>query len=65
MTADDFMRFAKDLRERAGLKVILELALDRQGLQTLQINGVDFFFNADGSGYDGWGADVGRSDHRL
>lgn len=55
MMADDLQRFAVDLRTHTG--VAIELALDPKpnGLHILKINGVDFFFHADGSGYDGWG----------
>lgn len=55
MTADDLTRFAEDLRLIAGIKTELELDRDPRGLHVLRINGVDFFFHADGSGYDGWG----------
>ena len=58
MSPDDFERFVADLRAYAGLQVELELDADPEGLHVLRINGVDFFFNADGSGYDGWGMPV-------
>jgi hypothetical protein len=55
MNANDLDRFAEDLRQLAGLKVELRINLEPDGLHTIRINGVDFFFRADGSGYDGWG----------
>ena len=59
MKAEDFKRFAEDLRTHAGLDVTLQLDADPEGLHVLRIKKVDFFFHADGSGYDGWGMSVG------
>ncbi|OQZ06788.1 MAG: hypothetical protein B6D36_03225 [Planctomycetes bacterium UTPLA1] len=55
MNANDLDRFAEDLRQLAGLKVEFRISSEPDGLHTIRINGVDFFFRADGSGYDGWG----------
>lgn len=55
MKANDFQRFADDLRWLTGVSVELRISSAPDGLHTLQINGADFFFNADGSGYNGWG----------
>ena len=55
MTADDLNRFAEDLRVQLGLSTDVHIDAKPEGLHVLRINGVDFFFNADGSGYDGWG----------
>ncbi len=48
-------RFAEDLKEHAGLATKLDLSEDDDGLHAIQIKGVDFYFNANGTGYDGWG----------
>lgn len=55
MNANDIERFANDLRNLAGLDVELRISSEPDGLHTIRINGVDFFFRAEGSGYDGWG----------
>lgn len=55
MNANDIERFANDLRNLAGLDVELRISSELEGLHAVRINGVDFFFRADGSGYDGWG----------
>ena len=55
MSPDELRRFASDLREIAGLDVALEVDLKPTGLHVLRIACVDFFFHADGTGYDGWG----------
>jgi len=55
MKMDDLERFAEDLRHHVGLAVEFLLDSNPDGLHVLRINGVDFFFRADGSGYDGWG----------
>lgn len=55
MKADDLQRFADDLRRLTGLSVELRIDTESDGLHTLRISGVDFFFRADGTGYDGWG----------
>lgn len=55
MKAEDLQRFANDLRRLAGVTVELRIATEPEGLHTLRVNGADFFFRADGSGYDGWG----------
>ena len=55
MNADDLRQFAEDLQRHAGVSVELHIDPDPEGLHILRINGVDFYFCADGSGYDGWG----------
>lgn len=55
MKQDDLKRFADDLGEHTGHNVCLELDPALDGLHVLTIDGVDFYFYADGSGYDGWG----------
>jgi len=55
MTVDHFQRFADDLRALLGLAVEFQPDSDPQGLHILHINGVDFHFYANGTGYDGWG----------
>lgn len=55
MNKDDLIRFADDLRDHTGLYVHLELDPTPDGLHVLTIDRADFYFYADGSGYDGWG----------
>ena len=55
MKSDDFERLAEDLRRYANVTVEFLPDSDPEGLHILRINHVDYFFNADGSGYDGWG----------
>lgn len=55
MNKDDLIRFADDLRDHTGHDVRLELDPALDGLHVLTIAGADFYFYADGSGYDGWG----------
>jgi hypothetical protein len=62
MKRDDLERFAEDLRQHAGLIVELLPDADPEGLHILRIKHVDFFFYADGSGYDGWGMQIGSPD---
>lgn len=58
MKTEELKRFAEDLRQHTGLSVALELDDQPDGLHILTLNGVDFFFHADGSGYDGWGKPI-------
>jgi hypothetical protein len=58
VNTEDFERLAEDLRRHAGLAVEFLPDSDPEGLHILRINHVDFFFNADGSGYDGWGKQI-------
>ena len=58
MTADDWRRFASDLQAHAGVSAAFQPDSDPDGLHVLRINGTEFFLNADGSGYDGWGCHV-------
>lgn len=55
MSPDDLQRFAEDLGDIGGLTVNVELATKPESLHLLQINAVDYYFRADGTGYDGWG----------
>ncbi len=55
-------RFAEDLRDHAGMEAVFEADESANGLHTLTISRVDFYFGADGSGYDGWGRYVGGND---
>ena len=54
MTAEDLQRFAEDLHLLTSLTVEVSISSEPDGLHTLRINGADFFFHADGTGYDGW-----------
>ncbi len=58
MKADHLKRFADDLREHTGLNVELEIDPKPDGLHVLSVDGADFYFYTDGSGYDGWGRAV-------
>lgn len=53
--ASDLERFAEDLAQHAGVQTSFEPTEDADGLHVLTINNVEYFFNADGGGYDGWG----------
>ena len=55
MKADDLKRFDEDLRSHAAVAAEAYPDPKPDGLHVLQINNIDFFFYADGSGYDGWG----------
>lgn len=48
-------RFAEDLQRLTDIETKVDLASTADGLHVLQVKGVDFYFYADGSGYDGWG----------
>lgn len=62
MSPDDLQRFAEDMADIGGLKVAVELATKPDSLHILQINGIEYFFRADGSGYDGWGMSLAEDD---
>lgn len=51
----DLHRFSRDLAKLTGITTKLEVDPSRDGLHVLEINGVDFYFSANGHGYDGWG----------
>ena len=55
MKAEDLERFAEDLNTFAHIETTVEPDPNPDGLHVLRIKKVDFFFHADGSGYDGWG----------
>lgn len=55
MKSDHLVRFAADLRVHAHVDATVDLNPDPADLHVLKIKGVDFYFRADGSGYDGWG----------
>ena len=63
MNQDDLTRFADDLRDHVGLEVDFAPDPNPDGLHVLTINGADFYFNADGSGYDGWGQGASKGGH--
>ena len=58
MNTESLERFAEDLRSHTGLSAEFLPDADPQGLHILRIEGVDFFFYANGSGYDGWGMQI-------
>lgn len=53
--ARDLTRFAADLHEHTGLAATVKSGRTSDDLHVLTINSVDFYFYADGVGYDGWG----------
>ena len=53
--AAELEKFASDLGSLPDLSVSFERDKSPDGLHVLKINGVDFYFYADGAGYDGWG----------
>ncbi len=57
-TGKDLKRFASDLEERVEVKARVSLCSRDDGMHVLQIDDVDFYFNANGTGYDGWGRTV-------
>lgn len=63
-TGKDLERFARDLEEHTDLATKIELSPSDDGLHVLQIGGVDFYFNANGTGYDGWGRALGSGENR-
>ena len=56
--ATELEKFASDLGSLPNMSVSFERDKSPEGLHTLSINGVDFYFCADGSGYDGWGKQI-------
>jgi len=48
-------RFADDLQYYTNLKTSVDLTDDVDLMHVVQIQGVDFYFYANGTGYDGWG----------
>lgn len=54
----DLHRFARDLQWQTGIEARITPSPDREGLHVLTIDNVDFYFSADGHGYDGWGRAV-------
>ncbi len=54
----DLERFAAGLREIANVKATVDLSPHPGGQHVLQVEGVDYYFNANGTGYDGWGRAV-------
>ena len=51
-------RFADDLGYHTNLKTTVNLSRDADSLHVIQIQGVDFYFYANGTGYDGWGRGI-------
>lgn len=56
--ASELEKFASDLGGLANMSVTFERDNSPDGLHVLSINGVDFYFYADGAGYDGWGKQI-------
>lgn len=56
--ASELEKFASDLGSLPDLSVSFEQDKSPDGLHVLTINGVDFYFYADGAGYDGWGKQI-------
>lgn len=56
--AAELEKFACDLGSLPDLSVSIERDKSPDGLHVLNINGVDFYFYADGAGYDGWGKEI-------
>jgi hypothetical protein len=65
MKSDDLVRFATDLRTLIHGDAVVGLSPHPTGLNVLHIAGVDFFFRADGSGYDGWGMALSKKGVNL
>ena len=51
----DLRHFAEDLGRYSGVEAQLTEDTSADGLHVLTINGVDYYFQADTGGYDGWG----------
>ncbi len=56
--------FADALGSLPKMSVTFEREESPDGLHVLSINGVDYYFNADGSGYDGWGRAIPQDPDR-
>lgn len=56
--ATELEAFASDLGSLLKMPVSFERDKSPDGLHVLTIDGVDFYFCADGGGYDGWGKRV-------
>ena len=56
--ATELESFASDLGSLPNVSVSFERDKSPDGLHTLSINGVDFYFYADGAGYDGWSKQI-------
>ncbi len=56
--ASELEKFASDLGSLPKMSVSFERDKSPDGLHVLNINGVDFYFYADGAGYDGWGKQI-------
>ncbi len=48
-------RFAADLERLTDIDTKVELASNDDSLHVLRVKDVEFYFYADGTGYDGWG----------
>jgi len=55
VVVSDLRRFTDDLNEYSGIEATLAFDSDPNGLHTLTIDKVDYFFRADNGMYDGWG----------
>ncbi len=58
--AADLERFVEDLNDHASVNAVFQPDESAEGLHVVTINKVDYFFNADGGGYDGWGRCIGE-----
>lgn len=47
--------FTDDLKQYSGIEAILVESPSSDGLHVLNIDKVDYYFQADNGGYDGWG----------
>ena len=56
--ASELEKFASDLGSLPKMSVSFERDESPDGLHVLSINEVDFYFYADGAGYDGWGKQI-------
>ena len=59
-TAADLERFVEDLNGHAGVKVVFQPDESVEGLHVVTINRVDYYFNSNDGGYDGWGRQFGE-----
>lgn len=47
--------FAADLKHHSGIEAKLDESPSSDGLHVLKINNVDYYFQSNNGGYDGWG----------
>lgn len=63
-SGNDLGRFVADLKDIADVKAKVNFSPHQDGLHVLQVDDVDFYFNANGTGYDGWGRAMSPSSLR-